>query len=99
MGMNAARLSRSLQCLQRRRWLVMSLFIRMISLSIANRSGSENAPYHFVTHVIFLTQHLRKITQRDTWEMQHFLLLQKVAKLWDKLCDAWTMDWVTVGIY
>jgi hypothetical protein len=39
--MNAARFSRSLQCLQRRRWLVMSLFIRMISLSIANRSGSE----------------------------------------------------------
>jgi hypothetical protein len=39
--MNAARLSRSLQCLQRLRWLVMSLFIRMISFSTANRSGSE----------------------------------------------------------
>ena len=39
--MNAARFSRSLQCLQRRRWLVMSLFILMISFSIANKSGSE----------------------------------------------------------
>jgi len=41
MGMNAARLSRSLQCLQRRRWLVMSLFIPMISFSTADKSGSE----------------------------------------------------------
>jgi hypothetical protein len=40
--MNAARFSRSLQCLQRRRWLVMSLFIRMISFSIANRAQTQH---------------------------------------------------------
>jgi hypothetical protein len=39
--MNGARLSRSLQCLERRRWLVMSLFIRMISFSTADKSASE----------------------------------------------------------